>query len=341
VLAVDIRTVDIFDDAALAEWHASTESTMRHDQNDPVYWSLGEFCLSLRDENVPRRTILLVTEDGGTVLGTGWLELPTRENLTLCDIDIQVSPDRRREGIGTALFRRLRDAAVAEGRTSVIAGIVGPYEGTPAPPGVPFAESLGLSFRNEEVRRRLQLPIPTELLHRLLESTGAHRNGYRLENWEGACPEEYAEQYAALIPLLSTEAPIGDLDFEPEQYDVKRLRDGEALSAAQGRRVFTTIALAPDGGIVGHTQLVVPSSEHDPRQAYQWGTLVLREHRGHRLGLALKARNHLAAQEAIPGLDRSMNTWNARQNSWMISVNEQLGYRPVATFLEYQGDLKV
>jgi predicted N-acetyltransferase YhbS len=313
---------------------------MRHDQTDPVHWSLGEFCLSLRDDNAPRRTILLVAEGDGSVVGTGWLQLPTRENLTLCDIDVQVRPDRRRAGIGTALFRRLRDEAVGAGRTSVIAGIVGPYDGTSALPGVPFAESLGLSFRNEEVRRRLQLPIPTELLDRLLEATREHRNGYRLETWEGACPEEYAEQYAALIPLLSTEAPVGDLEFEPEQYDVKRLRDGEALSAAQGRRVFTTIALAADGGIVGHTQLVVPSAEHDPGQAYQWATLVLREHRGHRLGLALKARNHQAVQEAIPGLDRSMNTWNARQNSWMISINEQLGYRPVATYLEYQGDLK-
>jgi GNAT superfamily N-acetyltransferase len=338
---VEIRTVDIFDDAALAKWHASTESTMRHDQDDPVYWSLGEFCLSLRDPNMPRLATLLVAEAEGDVVGTGWLAMPTRENLTLCEIDVHVSPDRRRAGIGTALFRRLRDEAVAHGRTSVIAGIVGPYEATPVPPGVPFAESLGLSFRNEEVRRRLQLPIETELLDRLIESTRTHWTGYRLKTWEGACPEEYAEQYAAMIPLLSTEAPVGDLEFEPEQYDVKRLRDGEALSAAQGRRVFTTIALAPDGGIVGHTELVVSSPEHDPRQAYQWATLVLREHRGHRLGLALKARNHQAAQEAIPGLDRSINTWNARQNPWMISVNEQLGYRPVACFLEYQGDLKV
>jgi hypothetical protein len=40
-------------------------------------------------------------------------------------------------------------------------------------------------------------------------------------------------------------------------------------------------------------------------------------------------------------LDRTIHTWNARQNRWMISVNEQLGYRPVDTFMEYQGALKV
>jgi len=338
VLTVHIRTVDVFDDAALASWHASTESTMHHDQTDPVYWPLAELRLSVRDPNVPRLARLVAADDGG-VVGTGWLSMPTRENLTRCEIDIQVSPERRREGIGTALFERLRDEALANGRTSAFMGVVGPYDGEPVPPGVPFVRSLDLGFGNEEVRRRLKLPIPEDRLERLLESTRAHRNGYELETWEGACPEEYAEQYAALIPMLSVDAPAGDLQYEPEQYDVKRLRDSEQLSQAQGRRVFTTIALL-GGRIVGHTQLAVPSAEHDPDRAYQWGTLVLREHRGHRLGLALKARNHQAVQAAIPDLRRSMHTWNARQNSWMIKVNELLGYQPVDSYMEYQGDLK-
>ena len=341
MLAVEIRTVDVFDDAAVAAWHASKMSTLRHDREDPVYWSVRELALALRDPNVPRRTLLITAQDGDIVVGTGFLLLPTRDNLTLSEVDIQVEPGHRREGIGSALFDQVRAAAVDDGRTSVIAAIVGPYSGAPVPPGVPFAESFGLTFRNEEVRRRLELPIPSDRLRELLDSTTDRRDGYQLEHWEGACPDVYAEQYAALIPLLSTEAPVGDLEFEPEQYDVKRLRDSEALSAAQGVRVFTTIALAANGAIVGHTQLAVPSPAEDPDKAHQWATLVLPEHRGHRLGLALKAQNHLAAQNAIPGLDRTIHTWNARQNRWMISVNEQLGYRPVDTYMEYQGDLKV
>ena len=341
MLTVQIRTVDVFDDAALAEWHASTESTIRHDREDPVYWTLRELTLALRDPNAPRRTVLLAAHDGGSVFGTGSLSLPLKDNRTLCDIDVQVEPRHRRHGIGRALFDRLRTAAVDDGRTSVITAVIGPYEGTPRPPGVPFAESFGLTFRNEEVRRRVKLPIPPDHLQELLDSTAGHRTGYRLEHWEGPCPDDYVEQYAALIPQLSTEAPTGDLEFEPEQYDVARLRNDEALCAAMGLRVFTTIALTDDGAIVGHTQLSVPSPADEPEKAHQWATLVLREHRGHRLGVALKAQNHLAAQLAIPDLDRTMHTWNARQNPWMISVNEALGYRPVDTLMEYQGDLKV
>src|SRR5690606_6524998 len=95
--------------------------------------------------------------------------------------------------------------------------------------------------------------------------------------------------YAHLKGLLSVEAPMGELEFEPEKWDVQRLRDEEDEAAAQGRTLYTTIALAPDGEVAGHTQLAVPS--HDPGRAYQWDTLVLRKHRGHRLGLALKVAN--------------------------------------------------
>lgn len=43
--------------------------------------------------------------------------------------------------------------------------------------------------------------------------------------------------------------------------------------------------------MAGHTHLVIPGT--DQVNAYQWDTLVLPEHRGHRFGLALKARHRL------------------------------------------------
>jgi GNAT superfamily N-acetyltransferase len=339
IRAVDIRAVDIADDADLAAWHTVVTTAQLHDQTDPLLWPLAELTAYFRDRNAPRRVELLIAVEDGAVVGAAEVTMPTRDNLTLAEADIAVVPDCRRRGIGSALFDRIVAICRPAGRTSLMAGVVGPYQDGPTPPGVPFAERYGLTKRNEEVRRRLTLPVPVDRLDELLASTEPHRADYRLEHWEGPCPDEYVEQYAALQPLLSVEAPSGDLEFEPEVYDVKRLRDGEQLSLAQGRRWFTTIAVASDGALAGHTQLSVPSSEHDAVHAYQWATLVVPAHRGHRLGLALKAFNHRFAQEAIPDLNRTVHTWNARQNSWMIQVNEALGYRPVDVYQEFQGDL--
>src|SRR3712207_7186814 len=52
---------------------------------------------------------------------------------------------------------------------------------------------------------------------------------------------------------------------------------------------YTTL-FRSSGKVVGYTEIRVPS--HHPGRAYQWGTLVDPAHRGHRLGIALKAANH-------------------------------------------------
>lgn len=340
-MSVRVARVDVFDDAGLAAWHASSVSTQKHDRLDPVFWPLGELTAAYRDPSSTYRHLLFAAIEDGTMLGTANVGLPLRDNLTLCEADVQVCPEHRRRGIGTALYEALSDACRSDGRKSAMAGVVGPYPeaGAPTPPGVPFAERHGFTRRNAEVRRRLRLPIPLKHLDEFLDGTAPCRAAYRLESWEGRCPERYAEQYAQLQGLLAVEAPTGDLEFEQEVYDVERLRNDENRLVAMGQRWFTTVAVAPDGTLAGHTQLGVPSEIQDADNAYQWATLILRAHRGHRLGLAVKALNHRAAQKAIPGLRRSINTWNAEQNKWMISVNEALGYEPVDLYMEFQGDL--
>jgi GNAT superfamily N-acetyltransferase len=64
-----------------------------------------------------------------------------------------------------------------------------------------------------------------------------------------------------------------------------------------------------------------------PALGYQQDTLVLREHRGHGLGLALKLANHRALVAALPGVLR-VRTWNAVENAHMLAVNTALGFRP-------------
>ena len=52
---------------------------------------------------------------------------------------------------------------------------------------------------------------------------------------------------------------------------------------------------------------------------------MLRNHRGHGLGLRLKAANALRVMDELPNVT-SVRTWNAASNEHMLAVNRQLGY---------------
>ncbi len=67
------------------------------------------------------------------------------------------------------------------------------------------------------------------------------------------------------------------------------------------------------------------SRSGDPHIVFQWGTLVLPEHRGHRLGMAVKAANLEELARLAPER-RSVQTMNDEQNPWMVQINKDLGF---------------
>jgi GNAT superfamily N-acetyltransferase len=77
---------------------------------------------------------------------------------------------------------------------------------------------------------------------------------------------------------------------------------------------------------VAHTDIGVP---READEAHQWGTLVHRDHRGHRLGAAVKVANLRALQDRQPEVPRVLTT-NAETNAWMVAINDRLGFHPVA-----------
>ena len=129
-------------------------------------------------------------------------------------------------------------------------------------------------------------------------------------------------EWAQIEGLIETEAPTGEREIEPSATSAADIREQEAILAAQGRTSFAAIALDPSGDIAAYTQLVHSSAES---MVYQWGTLVRAEHRGHRLGAAVKAaaagefaRSELAARAII--------TYNAEENEHMLAINRRLGF---------------
>ena len=87
--------------------------------------------------------------------------------------------------------------------------------------------------------------------------------------------------------------------------------------------------------MAGHTFLVLHPSE--PGYAHQCDTAVSRDHRGHRLGLLLKIEAMRWLAEAEPQVE-VIETWNNVDNTFMIAVNEALGYRLSTVQTTYQLD---
>ena len=77
---------------------------------------------------------------------------------------------------------------------------------------------------------------------------------------------------------------------------------------------------------------------HGEPHALQDDTLVMPDHRGHRLGLRLKAAT-LALITAEHPERVAIHTWTDPENTAMYRTNERFGFRPVERLLEMQQKL--
>jgi len=133
---------------------------------------------------------------------------------------------------------------------------------------------------------------------------------------------------------MSTDVPLGGVEYGEEKWDADRVRTSYEVARAQGRRVVETVARHDASGtLVAFTQLGVAS--HTPTVGYQWDTLVLAEHRGHRLGQLVKVANLRALLAELPGMAR-VATWNAAENAPMLRVNRALGFQTTGRLTEWQ-----
>lgn len=334
--ALVIEEVDPSEDGAFDAWYDVYRACVDHDRGpDADPWSRSETSAELRQqtEDVVRR--IWSATAGGDVVGAASLALPMAHNRHRAAVQVFVHPAHRREGIGRALHQVVEAEAVAAGRTTLAADIWWPWSlgrrGVGSP-GVSFARAEGYELAIADVRRVLALPVDDVLLDRLAAEAAERHAGYDVWSWVGPVPDDVAEGWVRLESSLETEAPTGELDIDAPPPEVSRLREQERLLADQGRTSFGTVATTATGEVVAYNQIVVSG---DDGKAYQWGTLVRADHRGCRLGLAVKVATLRLLQQTRTDVP-SVSTYNASVNTHMVAINEALGFRPVEWLGEFQ-----
>ena len=331
---MDIREVDRQDvDALHRFWEIGKAAEDAYRPYD--FYSPWEGALTTYQRGRPGfRNVLIGAYEGDTMVGRVYLNLPELDNTHLAFADVHVHPDFQRRGVGRALAEHTVARARAEGRRSLICEAYSPLgeEGVP----LKFARAMGFTEALEDGIKLVDL-VATEPTWDAIEREVAERiDGYTLVAWQDRVPDEQMAGYCRLGEAFNEEAPSGDLELEPEVWTEERVRRGEEQNALSGRHELAVAAIAPDGSMAGLTEIVV--SKHASHRGFQSGTLVLPEHRGHALGLAMKVANHRNLRAAFPEC-RVLMTGNAGVNVAMNAVNERLGYRDIERCVEVQKEL--
>ena len=270
--------------------------------------------------------------DDGVVVAGGFLYLHLVDNTNRAEIELWTHPDHGRRGHGSQMLAHLEQVAAGEGRT--VLGVEVPWtleSEEPVGCRASFMSKHGYELVLADVQRRLALPVAEERLAELMPDL----DGYTMRTWTGPVPDELVAEWADVVASLDTEAPTGDLDYEAVTPDIEEIRSGERMSQEQKRVSVAAVAVRGDGRLAAYSEIYVGAE--DPI-AYQWGTLVRREDRGHRLGLAVKVANLRVLQDGFAHVS-SVSTYNAASNVHMIAVNEALGFVPTERLGEFQKHL--
>ncbi len=329
-MTVDIEQINPRNEAALRAWWEVGHAANAERPGKP--WPPWEQTrLALPADNPERGVTLLGAIDGREMVGAGLLTRSLQENLHAANAYAFVSPERRREGIGTALVGEMEVIAAGDGRTSLQTEVYLPPGATGGP--LEFAAGLGYALANRESLKELTVRDYTARRDEVVAALGAAADGYRIVTFDTVCPEEHLVSFGRLLGMLLAEVPLGELDLEDSEWTPARIRAAERRQIDTGRHVHTALAIARDGEVAGVSDVRIDDTDHQHGQVGI--TLVDPVHRGHRLGLALKVATHDLVRATYPALV-SLDTSNADANLHMNAVNEALGYRTIETLLELQ-----
>ncbi|WP_369147904.1 GNAT family N-acetyltransferase [Streptomyces sp. R44] len=312
-----------------AAWHQVVAASMAHDLPGVPSPGPGQVHAQLTKPTLDssRLTWLATGADGVPIAVAGLRLFASEGRDHLAELELHVDPAHRRLGAGSRLLSTVVAACRTEGRRSLI--VEAPAES----PGEAFCVRWG--FRRALSLDHLLLHLDRSDEAAVITAAGTGHPGYRLVHWTGTVPDGLADAFAAAKNAMN-DMPMGELDYGSVAWDADRVRAMGKVISDRGDVLLTLAAVHDDGTMAGYTEVVLPGGS-GPR-AQQYDTAVVPAHRGHGLGLWVKAAMVRRLRSEHPEVVE-IETDNAEDNVHMLAVNRALGFRSYRRTREFQLDV--
>lgn len=242
----------------------------------------------------------------------------------VCEIDLAVGYEYRRQGIGAMLYDLALTFTRERGAKRVVIGF---QERTPDEPAIGFLTKRGFAEQERETPSYLDLTQWSAAPYaESLEQAAAYGAEIFTLAEAGDTEENWRRYYDLEKPLIYDIPRRDEQPFTFEPYDdwVKFVIDRPEW------RPDLVLLVAKDGLWVGECH-IVPKLE-TPHIGMQWLTGVLSGHRGHGLATALKVRAYEKAKAAGVTV---VTTENHEDNGPMLAINKKFGFTPEPAIVMY------
>lgn len=247
------------------------------------------------------------------------------ENAELCEIDLVVDPGADTDP--PTLHRRLFDHIVEVERGRGRTRFWGWGSMTDGPTRSFWEDELGYVVAYDERISRCPVgEVDPALMQTWIDRASERAGGYELIRAIAPFDDHQAGLLAQGMEAMN-DAPVDDLVYEKETYDIDRARQVEQVhlsSRSQYRAIFAVDSTT--GELGGYTAVRIPDAE--PSHAKQSDTVTVAAHRNRGIGRWMKASMWQWLRAERPEVVY-LDTGNAESNRAMLAINEAMGFADV------------